>query len=170
MLPYWVGDSTPDFAYIRKCFGKLGILMCEHCCSWWVPVENDRILPDTYEIEVVRPKSFPGNHLTKSGEEPINRRVTFRDRGHDPLTWAWQTSECYSIVGSVPEFRRPLPDVNLIALHRALCHILHSSGAGVAFRCAMFNTEIATVTEFTKARDADNISLVLENYYLHEDE
>ncbi|GJJ16073.1 hypothetical protein Clacol_010352 [Clathrus columnatus] len=86
-------------------------------------VDNGLVVPDTYDVEVIHPRGFPS--LYKANGSPINRRITFQDRGGDQSVQAYMPEEDLRLT-SHP---RPLPDPELISLHQALCKVLHLSGA-----------------------------------------
>ena len=65
--------------------------------------------------------------------------------------------------------QRSLPDPDLIALHHALSHILHMSGAGEAIRHSFYHLSCeGTPVPSRKIRNADDLSLLLSCMQLHE--
>jgi hypothetical protein len=86
---------------------------------------NGKITADTYDIEVIRPDDFPSDRVLKPGGLPINLRIVFKDYGIESAVQAHMPKADTKYLTR----SRPMPDPQLIALHRALCWVLHLSGA-----------------------------------------
>ncbi|GJJ16069.1 hypothetical protein Clacol_010348 [Clathrus columnatus] len=146
-----------------------GMLLEYNLCYMWDDfswtlkpvVDNGLVIPDTYDVEVIRPRGFPS--LYKANGSPINRRITFQDRGGDQSVQAYMPEEDLRLT-SQP---RPLPDPELISLHRALCKVLHLSGAA-EFINSVFRDlgEGGVELPSTKVRTTDELDLLLSTWGL----
>jgi len=93
----------------------------------------------------------------------MNEQVVFSDRGVLP--------EVANITPPNERNRlkkqRSLPDPDLIALHHALCHVLHMSGAGEAITLSFDRSSSAgTPVPSDKIRNADDLVLLLSSMHL----
>ncbi|GJJ16035.1 hypothetical protein Clacol_010314 [Clathrus columnatus] len=84
---------------------------------------NGELVPDTYEVEEMGHNQLPP--IPKEDSTPANRQITFRDRGTDPTVQKYIPQSDKKLITKP----RPLPDPELISLHRAICRVLHLSGA-----------------------------------------
>ncbi|KIJ32098.1 hypothetical protein M422DRAFT_266188 [Sphaerobolus stellatus SS14] len=119
---------------------------------------NDQAIPNTYEVEVLTPDEFPDLVLRKSDGTLVNRRVTFEDHGVKPDVQALVAKD-----GKINiKHQRPLPDPDLIALHRAISRVLHLSGAGEIIDSAFRKAEAAGITvPSKKIRTTDELAMML---------
>ncbi|GJJ16067.1 hypothetical protein Clacol_010346 [Clathrus columnatus] len=117
-------------------------------------VNNGLVVPDTYDVEVIR--RFPS--LYKANGSLVNRRITFQDRGGDQFVESYMPDEDRGLIGHP----RPLPDPELISLHRALCKVLHLSGAA-EYIDSIFRDlgEGGVELPSTKVRTTDELDLLL---------
>ncbi|GJJ16068.1 hypothetical protein Clacol_010347 [Clathrus columnatus] len=84
---------------------------------------NGELVPDTYEVEEMGHNQLPP--IPKGDSTPANRQITFRDRGTDPTVQKYIPKGDKKLMTKP----RPLPDPELISLHRSICRVLHLSGA-----------------------------------------
>ncbi|GJJ12707.1 hypothetical protein Clacol_006951 [Clathrus columnatus] len=122
-------------------------------------VDNGLVVPDTYDVEEIRPQGFPFLH--KANGSPVNRRITFQDRGGDQFVGSYMPDEDRGLIGHP----RPLPDPELISLHRALCKVLHLSGAA-EYIDSIFRDlgEGGVKLPSTKVRTTDELDLLLSTW------
>ena len=110
-------------------------------------------IPNTYCIEVLRQWDMP--------PLPSKNIITFRDHS--------VTDQKYLMEEDKEDFTRPrygvpLPNPELIALHRAIANVLHMSGAGDAIDMAM--PRLFPQGPPVKAMDADSLALQLSGLHL----
>ncbi|KIJ38546.1 hypothetical protein M422DRAFT_781449, partial [Sphaerobolus stellatus SS14] len=116
------------------------------------------VIPNTYEVEVLSPRRFPGSMLCKHDGIPINHRVTFEDHGTKPDVQALVPEKEKKYI----KHQRPLPDAELIALHRAICRVLHLSGVGEVIDLAFKKVEAdGTTVPSDKIRTIDELSMLM---------
>ncbi|GJJ16074.1 hypothetical protein Clacol_010353 [Clathrus columnatus] len=84
---------------------------------------DGELVPDTYEVEEMGHNWLPC--IFKGNATPANRQITFRDRGTDPTVQDYIPKSDKKLITKP----RPLPDPELISLHRSICRVLHLSGA-----------------------------------------
>ncbi|KIJ32072.1 hypothetical protein M422DRAFT_70742 [Sphaerobolus stellatus SS14] len=119
---------------------------------------NGQVIPNTYEVEILSPRRFAGSMVRKNDGTPINRRVTFEDHGTKPDVQALVPEKEKKYI----KYQRPLPDADLIALHRAICRVLHLSGAGEVIDLAFKKAEEdRTTVPSDKIRTTDELSMLL---------
>jgi len=121
-------------------------------------MENSQVVPHTYDVEVLDSRKFPV-------EWAKNFRVTFRDRGSDE-----------DVIKSTPKEEerwrrrlnaRPLPDPELISLHRSMCHILRMSGAAESLSLAFDGASSAGApVPSEKRRNPNDLICLLEAVHL----
>ncbi|KIJ32073.1 hypothetical protein M422DRAFT_53084 [Sphaerobolus stellatus SS14] len=119
---------------------------------------NDQVIPNTYEVEILTPGGFPDSVLQKPDGALINHRVTFEDHGVKSDVQALIPEKEKKYI----KHQRPLPDAELIALHRTICHVLHLSGVGEVIDLAFKKAEAdGTTVPSDKIRTADELSMLL---------
>ncbi|GJJ16075.1 hypothetical protein Clacol_010354 [Clathrus columnatus] len=129
--------DTPSMAcYCNTIFNMNGIVLRGPLNQWsvsplYMPLHpdfpqlkaNGELVPDTYEVEEMGHNQLPP--IPKGDAKPANRQITFRDRGTDPTVQKYIPQSDKKLITKP----RPLPDPELISLHRAICRVLHLSGA-----------------------------------------
>ena len=123
--------------------------------------QTHQSIPNTYKVVKLRSEELLG--IVKSDGSPMNEQVVFTDRGVLP--------EVANITPSTErnwlKKQRSLPDPELIALHHALCHVLHMSGAGEAITLSFDHSSSAgTPVPSDKIRNADDLVLLLSSMHL----
>ncbi|KIJ56009.1 hypothetical protein M422DRAFT_23469 [Sphaerobolus stellatus SS14] len=124
---------------------------------------SGNVTADTYEIDVVRPKHFP-SWIPKPSGLPINYRIAFKDRGIE--------SAVQDLIpdgdDKLRKLPRPMPDPELIALHRALCWVLHLSGAAEAIDSIFRDAgEAGVQVPSEKIRTTDDLDVLLSSLSLY---
>ena len=112
-------------------------------------------IPNTYCIEVLRPRRMPAI--------PSKNIITFQDHS---VTDQEYLGEENNGDFTKPRYGVPLPNPELIALHRAIANVLHMSGAGDAIDMAM--RRLFPQGPPVKAMDADSLALQLSGLHLME--
>ena len=112
-------------------------------------------IPNTYCIEALRPRNMPAI--------PSKNIITFQDHSVADQEYLEEENKEYF---TKPRYGVPLPDPELIALHRAIANVLHMSGAGDAIDVAM--RRLFPQGPPVKAMDADSLALQLSGLHLME--
>ncbi|KAF8522551.1 hypothetical protein BU17DRAFT_86764 [Hysterangium stoloniferum] len=156
----WINTQSNMIAKINKLDN--GIILSRDLCdkfeqfSWALkPVFNSGgIVPDTYEVDIIDNSQLSVDDLSKL----TSRTITFVDHSAPPPPPVGIPSP--STIPPPP--RLALPHPGFLAFHRALSHVLHTSGAGEAINVTFRRFKRAGIRiPSRRMYDVDSLSIIL---------